>query len=275
MVEDYQENYGNGWISVYRSIKSHWVWSDPVKLKWWLTILFEVNHSNSKVALGYNIIEVKRGQSAKSLRTWASDFKTGVKSVTKFFDMLEKDGMIKRETVGKGKQSTTLLTVCNYDTYQNKETQRGTLKGTQETTQGKRNGVREGGTNNNVNNANNENNKGESAKDSLSKDAKNDSQKPSKPQSENLLVKWVAKNAPRVAKMKSPLTDEEAERIKRDFHKDFIIDIFMAMENYEPLHRKSRSANLTFRNWAKRDERYKKWISKKESSESNNHKPAF
>ena len=103
MVEEYKDNYGKGWISLYRSIKDHWVWSDPVKLKWWLTVLFEVNHTESKVAIGYNLVDCKRGQSTKSLRTWGNEFGCGTKAVTKFFDMLEKDGMIKRETVGKGK----------------------------------------------------------------------------------------------------------------------------------------------------------------------------
>lgn len=161
MVEDYLENYGNGWISLYRSIKHHWIWSDPVKLKWWLSILFEVNHSDSKTAIGYTLVECKRGQSLKSLRTWASEFECGTKAATRFFDLLEKDGMITRETIGKGKHSTTLLTVCNYDTYQNKkeieetlDTTQGRHKGDTRETQGKR----KGHTNNNDNNDNNGNN---------------------------------------------------------------------------------------------------------------------
>jgi len=161
MVQDYQENYGRGWISLYRSIKDHWVWSDPVKLKWWLLVLFEVNHSDNKVAIGYKVVECKRGQSLKSLRTWASEFGCGTKAATRFFDMLESDGMITRETIGKGKHSTTLLTVCNYDTYQSKkeseetlDTTQGKHKGDTKETQGKR----KRHTNNNDNNANNGNN---------------------------------------------------------------------------------------------------------------------
>lgn len=156
MVEDYQDNYGTGWISLYRSLKHHWVWSDPVKLKWWLIVLFEVNHRNNKVAIGYNLVECKRGQSLKSLRSWSSEFGVSVKSVVRFFDMLEKDEMIKRETVGKGQHSTTMLTVCNYDTYQNKKQEKETQEphnGNATETQGQRNG----GTNNKDNNSNNEN----------------------------------------------------------------------------------------------------------------------
>jgi hypothetical protein len=159
MVEDYQNNYGKGWISLYRSIKNHWVWSDAEKLKWWLTILFEVNHANGKVAIGYNVIECNRGQSLKSIRTWSELFGCGTKATTSFFDMLEKDGMVKRETIGKGKHSTTLLTVCNYDTYQNGKGTEETLDAPIREHKGNANGTqveRKGHTNNNDNNANNE-----------------------------------------------------------------------------------------------------------------------
>ena len=236
MLQDYQENYGKGWISLYRSIKDHWIWSDPIKLKWWLSVLFEVNHTDNKVAIGYNVIECKRGQSLKSLRTWATEFECGTKAATKFFDMLEKDGMITRETIGKGKHSTTLLTVCNYDTYQSKKVDKETL----DTTQGKRNGdtketqgERKGDTNNNDNNTNNENN--------------------------HKLHTWIDANANRVNKMKEPLTFEQCDKLKEDFHNEFVMEILTSMHNYEPLLRKNRNANLTFRNWANRDERYKKW----------------
>jgi hypothetical protein len=239
MVQDYQENYGKGWISLYRSIKDHWVWSDPIKLKWWLSVLFEVNHTDNKVAIGYNVIECKRGQSLKSLRTWATEFECGTKAATKFFDMLEKDGMITRETIGKGKHSTTLLTVCNYDTYQSKKVDKETL----DATQGKRKGdtketqgKRKGHTNNNDNNANNENN-----------------------ENKHRLVLWIEENAPSVNKLKEPFTFEECERLKEEFDKDFIIEILTSMHNYKPLLSKNVNANLTFRNWANRDERYKKW----------------
>jgi len=156
MVEDYHNNYGSGWISLFRSVKKHWIWSDASKLKWWITILFEVNHSEGKLALGYSVHNIKRGQSAKSLRTWANEFETSVKTVVKFFTMLENDGMITRKTIGKGKQSTTLLTVCEYDTYQSKQPKKETLGYTQEP----RKGTHKGGTNNNANNENNDNNDG-------------------------------------------------------------------------------------------------------------------
>jgi len=147
IVNDYKENYGGGWIRIHRSIKSHWLFQNDKFFKWWVLILIEVNHSSNKITLGYNLHEIKRGESAKSLRTWAKLFNSDVKQVVKFFDLLEKDEMIIRKTIGKGKQSTTLVNIINYDTYQsNNETQ----EHTKEPTQGKRNDPHEGGTNNNV-----------------------------------------------------------------------------------------------------------------------------
>ena len=131
-LNDYQENYGNGWIKIYRSIKNHWIYQNDKYFKWWITLLIEVNHSGNKIILGYDIIDIKKGQSAKSIRTWALLFNCGTKQVTNFFIMLEKDKMLKREILGKGKQSTTLITIDNYTQYQNKEKRKGNARETQE-----------------------------------------------------------------------------------------------------------------------------------------------
>jgi len=114
ILNDYQENYGSGWISIYRSIRKHWIWKDPIKLKWWLDILIEVNHSGQKVNIGYDLFECERGQSVKSLLNWAKQWGVSKDTVRNFFTLLKKDDMIKTENLKK----TTRLTVCNYDTYQ-------------------------------------------------------------------------------------------------------------------------------------------------------------
>jgi len=120
-----------GFIKLERKLAEHWVFQDAEKLKWWLILLFEVNYLPAKMMVGNNLIQINKGQSAKSLRSWASLFNTGTKSVTSFFDLLESDGMLKRETVGKGKQSTTLITIENYEHYQGVEKRKGNAKETQ------------------------------------------------------------------------------------------------------------------------------------------------
>ena len=142
----------SGWIKVHRKLKDHWIWSDPVKFQWWLIMLLEVNHKSNKINLGFTIFDVKRGQSAKSLRTWADLFNSNTKTVSMFFSMLESDGMITKETIGKGKQSTTLINISNYECYQGTdETQDTTLSTTQE--------QRDRDTNKNVKNEKNVKNK--------------------------------------------------------------------------------------------------------------------
>lgn len=64
--------------------------------------------------------------------------------------------------------------------------------------------------------------------------------------------RWIEENAPRVAKMKEPFTEAQFFALRTDFDAQFSCDLLKSMHNYEPLLTKNRSANLTFRNWAKR-----------------------
>jgi len=102
-----------GWIRIHRQINEHWLWKDPRKLKWWLDILLEVNYKENKVNIGYNLIECKRGQSIKSLKSWADRWGISKDSARHFLHLLEKDNMIMLENL----KFTTRLTVCNYDKY--------------------------------------------------------------------------------------------------------------------------------------------------------------
>lgn len=158
MVDDFKENYQTGFISLFRSIKNHWIFQNDQYFKWWILILLEANFKDNKIVLGYDIHEVKRGQCANSLRTWSNLFACSTKTVSKFFNLLKKDGMIFTETIGKGKHSTTLVNINNYNDYQlSMETQQGEKE--------KRNGNAtetqepfSGDTTNNDNNDNNDNN---------------------------------------------------------------------------------------------------------------------
>lgn len=107
------ENKTTGYIRVYRSLKKHWLWHDANRLKWWLTILMEVNHTDKKILIQGTLIDCLRGQSLNSIETWSKLFRCSIQQVRTFFSLLKKDGMIELE----GMQKTTRLTVCNYDNY--------------------------------------------------------------------------------------------------------------------------------------------------------------
>ena len=66
--------------------------------------------------------------------------------------------------------------------------------------------------------------------------------------------KWIEKNAPNVAQMRYPFTEDEFVRLKADFGVKYMQFLILQMHNYKPLLKKYQSANLTFRNWAKREQ---------------------
>jgi hypothetical protein len=103
-----------GWIKIHRQIKDHWLWKSDHRLKWWLDILLTVNHADTKVLIKGNLIDCKRGQSVRSLETWAKDWNVTKKTVKEFFELLQKDSMLLYESI----QISTRITVCNYDNYQ-------------------------------------------------------------------------------------------------------------------------------------------------------------
>lgn len=64
--------------------------------------------------------------------------------------------------------------------------------------------------------------------------------------------RWVERNASNVSKMKEPLTETQYLKLMEDFDMPFIQQMLLSMHNWTTL-KKNASANLTFRNWAKRD----------------------
>jgi hypothetical protein len=115
-------DHSQGWIKIHRSIKDHWLWKSD-KLRWWLDILLSVNHTDHKVLIRCELFECKRGQSVRSLETWAKEWGVSKQTVKEFLALLQKDGMITRENL----KITTRITVCNYDMYQDTPNNRQTV----------------------------------------------------------------------------------------------------------------------------------------------------
>ncbi|MBR5271827.1 MAG: hypothetical protein IKU25_00310 [Clostridia bacterium] len=103
-----------GWIRIQRTITEHWIWNDPVKLKWWLDLLMLANYSETKVNVGLQIYECGRGEVISSLGGLAKRWGVTKDRVRNFLVLLEKDAMISHESYTK----FTRITICNYDSYQ-------------------------------------------------------------------------------------------------------------------------------------------------------------
>ena len=79
------------------------------------------------------------------------------------------------------------------------------------------------------------------------------------PLSPHPLITWIQTNTPKVQKLKQPLTNDECTKLLEDLKIDTDIkkarlkDMLTNMQNYKPLLTKNESANLTIRNWWKRE----------------------
>lgn len=106
-----------GWIKIYRELQDHWLAQDMEKLGRWTSLLLMAAHEDKKVLLGSRLIELKRGQIIASNSFLADRWKTSERTVLRFLELLESDGMLHRCT----HQKVTILTICNYDSYQDKK----------------------------------------------------------------------------------------------------------------------------------------------------------
>jgi len=223
--------FNMSWIRIHRKIKDNWIWSDPIRLKWWLDILLTVNHEDSKCLIKGTLIECKRGQSVRSLDTWATTWGVSKKTVFAFFLLLKKDTMLETENL----KVTTRITVLNYDSYNQQktkihhdwETQKGTPK------------KRQLPTNNN------------------DKEYNNTTNVVLFGTNENFLKfqAWQKENTPTLLQMKEPFTEKQFEKMKTKWHWTYIAEMCQRMHNYQPLLKKYKSAYLTFTNWVKLNEK--------------------
>ena len=114
----------NGYLKISRRIFTHWIAENPEWLKWWLWILANANWADAKKT-PRDTAPLKRGQLRISQRYLQSEWarlKNGkvqstpdTRTIWKFLETLQDDGMIKLE---KRHHAETLVTVCNYDLYQ-------------------------------------------------------------------------------------------------------------------------------------------------------------
>lgn len=111
-------NYRTGYIRVYRSVKSHWLYEPKrkrTKFEAWLDLLLQAKHSDQKETIGYDLIVIKRGQILTSQEKLAAEWRWDRSAVRSFLSSLHYDQILTIETTNK----YTMITICNYDSYQN------------------------------------------------------------------------------------------------------------------------------------------------------------
>ena len=129
----------NGWICLARGILDHptvGAGKHYSELEAWLWLMFEAAWKPRRVRLtngrAVEILELKRGQVAHSLRYMATAWGWSVKRVCTFLYRLEMDRQIDTQTG----HLQTVISLCNYERYQTPQepadtqtdTQRGSSK---------------------------------------------------------------------------------------------------------------------------------------------------
>jgi hypothetical protein len=224
------------WIKLHRQIKDNWIWQDPIKFQWWIDILLTVNHTDTKVLIKNTLVECNKGESVRSLDSWARQWGVSKKAVFSFFKLLEKDGMVETQNIGVSTRLKVLQWRVFNDIGNDTETQMETLR--------KRNGNAKG-------------TQTRMSKEGIKNDIVflGDAGASEINQNFKKFLEWAEENAPNVLKMKEPLTEEQFLKLKAKYHHTFMTDLLGRMHNYKPLLTKYQSTYLTFLNWAKQNEK--------------------
>ena len=117
LIDEPEENYKTGWIKTFRSLENHWIWNNPFYLKCWLWFLFKANHKDNKILLGAMFVDVVRGEFITSINNISLASGLTTQSTRTFLSLLEKDKMILKKSTNK----LTMITICNYDSYQEQQ----------------------------------------------------------------------------------------------------------------------------------------------------------
>jgi hypothetical protein len=213
-----------GWVKLHRKLID-WEWYKDVNtFKLFIHLLLKAN-IEAKNWQGYLI---KRGQLITSIKSLSNETGLTEKQVRTALNKLEKTKEVGKQTTS---QNTT-LTMVNYDLYQTE----GKPKGEQGANEGQAKGKARATT-------------------KEGKEYKEDKENVGEAKPKHKIIIWLENNCPTVQKMKEPITEEQAIKIHDDFNNkpELVANTFLAMENKPDLLKKYKSANLTFRNWAKND----------------------
>jgi len=106
----------SGWIKLHRSLKDHFLFdfNEPDKALAWIDLLLSASFEDCKAHIKGRVINVSRGQFVVSQVTLQKRWGMSQNKVKRFLNLLENEGMVDVQT----NDATTIITICNYDNYQ-------------------------------------------------------------------------------------------------------------------------------------------------------------
>lgn len=210
---------------------------------------------NKKIIAG-KFIELDRGEVVASLRYLMSRWSWSMSKVCDFLELLRSQQMV----VVTKESGVTKIRLVNFEKH-NSLFERDSKKDSKSRNQTGFEQIKEaakstqtGTPREQTGDSEETNNKKDNK---VKKENENGADAPSPPSDEEYLFKafsgWIDKYAPKVNKMKEPLTINQYLKLKKDFPgesgRGLLQEIFMAMHNHKQLLKKYESANLTLRSW--------------------------
>ena len=113
----------SGWIKLHRGLQDHWLWDCEFSYaQAWIDLLLGAGHKPTKIMIKGQVIELKRGQQSRSEVTLSKQWRWSRGKVRRFLNQCLNDGMIEVEAG----HLTSIISICNYDSYQGCDTADGT-----------------------------------------------------------------------------------------------------------------------------------------------------
>lgn len=138
----------DGWISIYRKIQEKSWYKDSEYVHVWLHLILNANHSDKKVWVNGQEVELKRGQLLTSRKAISDKIGVAQSKIYRILSRYESEHQIEQQKTNK----YTIITIVNYDLYQKSEQQIEQKMNNKWTTN-----EQQMNTNNNDNNVNNVN----------------------------------------------------------------------------------------------------------------------
>ena len=124
LLKDYQENYGSGWVKIYRSLIHNRFWTSQkfTRGQAWVDLLLLAKYKGGIFYVRDVLIEYLRGDITEGVVNLSKRWKWSRGKTQNFLDFLEKnEQQIRQQKLGV----ITLITITNYDQYQQNGQQNG------------------------------------------------------------------------------------------------------------------------------------------------------
>lgn len=117
----------SGFAKSYRSKWHHPIFRDLLEAAIWAWMCDTAVWKDTSIRFNGEIVKLKRGQLVTSVRFISQGFRIGEQVTRTFMQNLENDGMTNTLPTHRG----TIITICNYDKYQQNDNADNTLDNTQ------------------------------------------------------------------------------------------------------------------------------------------------